>query len=442
MIQIINLKYLEKPEIKYKNGSSSNKYQILSLLPYEKPVFYDFVVIDLTAGSNLKKQMITDFFDARNDPFPLHSNQTGHFSDFYVNQINFTFIESKEDDLPDLINNYANKIIIVIHKGKIEDHNYYKSKINAIINNSRIQFIDYSHLKGNSYQKYNIWVQLIAKCDGTPWIVDNSSQQFIDNDTLIIGISFSTLNNELTYGVAHFLDANNMVQEIILQKIKRDLSKRYLYLNTDEFSEIMRQGLNWFKTKHNDFGMENKAVKIFIYKSTPLHAEEKKSIEQMRNNPEHLGYDNIEFSHVHIKSENFGIPRIYDTSNYGTAFQYMPKQGVCLEIIPDNLSQNGFGFRGDIILGTTGMYSQGFGKFGGTKGTPKPLFMAVHSSLKDPIESIENQVMAMTNMDWEFTGANYRNPFILKYTNRVANLLHYMQDVTNIKPIIDIRDLM
>jgi hypothetical protein len=419
-----------------------------SLIPYEQPILNDFAVISLK-DHNIRTGIddIQNFFSITNKNFPFNGTPANNFEYFFPKKLNFTYEDINEDDLPDYIKNYQGKIILVIHgekndhvihDSKVNDKIYYDTKINAIINNSRIQFIDYKHLISNdNYQKYNIMVQLTAKCNGTPWIVDNSNVQFTDNDTLIVGITFSKLNNKLTYGVAHFMDANNMVQEIILQRISRDVEEKYLYLNYNELSTILKNGVNWFNKTLNP---ERNNLKIFIYKSTPLHETELKAINNIIDNSKILGYDSIDITHIHLKSDNFGIPRIYDTNNIGTAYQYMASQGTCIEIIPGNLNHKNFDFRGDIIVSTTGMYKKTYG-YGGTFGTPKPLFVAVHSSTDNPIKTIENQIMAMTNMDWEFTGSNYRKPFIMKYATRMAKLLNY-NDFSGVRDTLDIRDLL
>ena len=50
--------------------------------------------------------------------------------------------------------------------------------------------------------------------------------------------------------------------------------------------------------------------------------------------------------------------------------------------------------------------------------------------------------MALTEMDWEYTGQTYREPFIIKYARRMGTLLLYLQNQSNFKSNIDIRDIM
>ena len=119
----------------------------------------------------------------------------------------------------------------------------------------------------------------------------------------------------------------------------------------------------------------------------------------------------------------------------------MNRQGTCAGIIPEGNSIPGFRFRGDLIVGTVGVTSRGYTP-GNIYGTPRPLFLAIHSTIVDPFERIKNQVMALTQMDWEYTGENYRGLFIIKYARRMAKILFYDQDQNSLRKYIDIRDLM
>ncbi|MFG1391171.1 hypothetical protein [Acidiplasma aeolicum] len=457
----------DKPMLKFKSGDYKSKYALMGLYPYEIPNKTNFVVISLQDNGISLNNEVSKFLTVDNRSFPFNSTSIDKFDDFFNSKLNFTYDDYKENDLKSVASKYPNSIILIIHggmgdspnNGRVSDEIYYLSKINAITNSSRIQYISHDHLiKYNNYIKFNLWTQLIAKCDGTPWIIDNSTLQFIDNDTIILGIAFSIVNGTIMYGVTHFIDINNMNQEVTLKYIGRPAGRGSLYLKSEELINILRQGneiLSSHKNRdlghyrNNSYSRDNqikgeRRLKLFIYKTTPLHPEEKNAIESIIKNPKILNYDFIDVTHIHIKSPNYGIPRLFDPDNTGTNFQYMNKQGTSIGIIPDNNTNiPGFQFRGELIIGTTGTFKRGNG-IGGTKGTPKPLFLSIHSTLADPFNIIKNQVMALTEMDWEYTGESYREPFIIKYARRMGTLLSYLQNPnqSNFKSNIDIRDIM
>ncbi len=458
--------FSDKPMLKFRDGDYKHKYALMSLYPYEMPNKTNFVVLSLQDhGISLNNNEIDNFLTVDNKSFPFNSTLINKFNDFFNSKLNFTYATCKEIELKSIASKYPNSIILIIHggngvgpnNGRVSDEIYYLSKINAITNSSRIQYISYDHLiKYNNYVKFNLWTQLIAKCDGTPWIIDNSTIQFVDNDTIILGIAFSIVNGTIMYGVTHFIDINNMNQEVTLNYIGRPAGRGSLYLKNEELINILQQGneiLSSHKNRdlgpygNNSYSGDNqikrkRRLKLFIYKTTPLHPEEKKAIESIIDNPKMLNYDFIDVTHIHIKSPDYGIPRLFDPGNTGTYYQYMSQQGTSISIIPDNnTNMPGFGFRGELIIGTTGTFTRG-NRIAGVNGTPKPLFLSIHSTIADPFNIIKNQVMALTEMDWEYTGQTYREPFIIKYARRMGTLLLYLQNQSNFKSNIDIRDIM
>ena len=457
-----------KPMLKFRDGNFNSKYALMRLYPYEMPNKINFVVLSLQDhGISLDNNKIDKFLTVDNKSFPFNSTLINKFDDFFNSKLNFTYVTGKEIELKSVASKYSNSIILIIHggigaspnNGQVSDEIYYLSKINAITNSSRIQYISYDHRqKYNNYVKFNLWTQLIAKCDGTPWIIDNSTLQFVDNDTIILGIAFSIVNGTIMYGITHFIDINNMNQEVTLNYIGRPAGRGSLYLKNEELLNILKQG-NEILSSHkkrdqepygnNSYSRNNqnngeRRLKLFIYKTTPLHPEERKAIESIIENPQMLNYDRIDVTHIHIKSANYGIPRLFDPDNTGTSFQYMNQQGTSISIIPDNNTKMlGFQFQGELIIGTTGTFTRG-SSIAGVKGTPKPLFLSIHSTIADPFNIIKNQIMALTEMDWEYTGENYREPFIIKYARRMGTLLSYLPNSTqsNFKSNIDIRDIM
>ena len=443
----------KKPLLKFKNGNFNSKYGLLSLYPYEPPNYTNFVVVSLhDHGVSINHNEIDNFLAVNDKSFPFNTS-INNFSDMFNSKLNFAYDACNEIELEKIASKYQNSIILIIHggngvssnNGRVTNKTYYLSKINAISNGSRIQYISCDHLKQcNNFIKFNLWTQLIAKCNGTPWIIDNSTLGFIDNnDTIIVGIAFSIVNGTITYGITHFLDIYNMSQEVTVNYIGRPTGRGSLYLKGEELIKILKQGterLSLHKNLKGKPSRDNSKLKLFIYKTTPLHPEEKKAIESIIENPDILNYNFIDVTHIHIKSANYGIPRLFDPDNIGTFFQYMTKQGTSIEISPDSINVSGFQFRGDLIIGTTGTFVKNNNS--GTIGTPRPLFLSVHSTIANHFNIIQNQVMALTEMDWEYTGKNYREPFIIKYARRMSVLLQYLPDKGNFKSNIDIRDIM
>ena len=445
-----------KPNLKFRDGNSKSKYDMLNFHPYEKPTRTQFVVVSLEDHNvSVKQEEINNFFTANNNAFPFRNTLIKKFDNFFESNLNYIYINCKENDLINIASIYPNSIILVIHRGRsygsnnrfIKDKIYYHSKINAITNGSRIQYISYNNLKSdNNYKKFNLWTSLIAKCDGTPWIIDNSTLQFIDNDTIILGIAFSIVNKKLRYGVAHFMDINNMNEEVILNNIG-EFSERKLdfpYLNKDELIKILKRGIGLLNSKNPSMEIKgNKKLKLFIYKTTPLHPDEEKAIKTIVENPNILNYDCIDITHIHIKSFNYGIPRLFDLSNTENSYPYMNRQGTSIGIILDNTKTSGFQLRGELIIGTTGTFKNEYNNsVVGIKGSPKPIFLSIHSTIVDPFKMIKNQVMALTEMDLEYTGENYREPFMIKYAHRLSILLSYIQIENNFRSNINIRDIM
>jgi len=453
--------FLNRPQLKFQHGHSDRKYSLLTLSPYEPPRSNRFLVAFLKDhGVPQDEKKVDGLLTASKNTFPFTGSSFTRFEDFFTSRLIFDYVSCKEDELRTIASDNSYPIILLIHghsnigpnNGLVGDEVYYRSKMDAIKNRSRIQYISYDHLlKDNPFVKFNIWAQLIAKCNGTPWIVDNSAIQFTSNDTIIVGIAFSVVNWTITHGIAHLIDINNMLQKVTLYNIGRRLDHEGLYLKKDEMIDLLRQVVKSLPSNERatfnrnfDNAGDNRNVRrlnLFIYKTTPLHPEENEAINNLINNPGILSYDDIDVTHVHVKSANYGIPRLFDTDNTGTPRQYMNRQGTCAGIIPEGKSIPGFRFRGDLIVGTVGVTSRGYTP-GNIYGTPKPLFLAIHSTIVDPFERIKNQVMALTQMDWEYTGENYRGLFIIKYARRMAKILFYDQDQNSLRKYIDIRDLM
>lgn len=426
----------------------NSPFRILSYGPYELAIKNQILVVkleDQIPKNFNEKDKIENFFNSntwpQSRPFPFNQ-RISRFEEFFKNsKLEVLYSECKSDELTDFISHHSPYTMIILHDQSLNDTIYSNAKIQAIISGTRVQFIDFKHIsKIEPYTIFNIWIQLMSKCEGTPWLLSNNADfPFVNDESLIASISFSTKYENVSYGVAHFLDTYNMKQEIIIEPDERKNANRALELSENELTKIIKRAIKWFKENKNG----RKKLNLFLYKTTPLRPIEKKVIDSFISNPDD-GLEEVSITHIHIKSANFGIPRLYDMENVGYAgFNYMPLQGQCIKLEPNEAEIEGFEFRGEIIISTTGLI-EGLNPRG-PKGTPVPLLLSIFSNKKGILDTIENQAMAMTGMDWEYTGKNYRAPFLTKYSYRLARLISYQKKELPAKmlsKVLDIRDLM
>lgn len=328
------------------------------------------------------------------------------------------------NNLSDEISKCDSDLIFIIHKGEMPGDSYVESKIAAKFSNRRLQFLDLNHIYGGDpFTTLNIFVQSLAKCGGTPWLVENSyPSSFLGKDSLIIGNAFSTLKGKTTYSVSHFLDIMNLRQIMKIQAttLRKD-DFRGLHLTSEEMKMLLQQSIDWYLEENKN----TKNLNLFLYRSTPLHQEEESAINEMIAKgiqKEHT----LNITHLHL-SKNRPLIRLYDSENYGLfkRFQNMGKQGQVIEMTSKETPQGDrLKFIGYIVILTTGLeYNNYNKKYSGPIGTPVPLTLEVHSNGSfDPVY-IENQVMAMTSADWEYMGKQYNEPFILKYAYKLARYL-------------------
>ncbi len=443
---LVDVKYdfIDPPMIKFRDGDAPEQDKMANFGPYAPPKETNVYLV----GINISEEDVRKYWDTVRRP--VENGLKGYIFGGKTLDALFpgsldpvaSMKVSEDQDIIGALKNIAKgSLVVIFHSGMVDQDVYYGAKSKAIENGFRIQFIGKKHFEESdpSYVIFGIWVQLIAKCDGTPWILQNDpNKPFISNDTLIIGLSFTRdLKNNVYYGISHFLDVNNMNQEIVLTAIKPDFAGRSLVYSKDDITKILSNGLDWFNKNHS--GAEVKyAGRIYLYKTTPLHPQERAGIESFidgQNKKEQA----ILFSHIHVKSLSFGTPRIYNLENVGYAnFGYMVKKGEAISIRPKTNAE-GFARRGAVILATTGFYEK-YRKPRGTLGTPMPLFLEIEANFPNALDDVERQAMAMTMLDWEHpVGLEYRNPFIIKYSRRMSKVSRHMQ---NFDKAIDIRDLL
>ena len=137
---------------------------------------------------------------------------------------------------------------------------------------------------------------------------------------------------------------------------------------------------------------------------------------------------------------------MYDRSNDGyiTEYSYMQPRGAYIKIEMEP-NPNSFSMKGELIIGTTGFYLQS-GRPKGTKGTPVPVYAQVTSNVDNILDLVADQVMKLAHLDWEFLFQEYRMPFMLKYSTKLAGFINQFckteEEFNNFPILWDVRDLM
>jgi hypothetical protein len=401
-------------------------YDILTYGPYQKGRINDIQIIPFIKNSfdlNDLNKSIDRLFDLSYlNEFPFNK-KINKFKDLIENYKGYN-IQTKS--LPNLnfYNFYKDTLYIIIYDDLLTQGIRFRVKLSAIKQNAKIQFIHINHLRNfNLYIIFNIWMQLLAKSGGKPWIVDNASN-FFKNNTLLIGISFSKINDKILYGVSHFVDLHNLDQVIEVSQITRTDEFRGIMLRKNEMLDVLKKGVDWFHNKNP----HAKDVNIYIYKTSPLHFQEADAINAFISEKENYGFSDISLSHIHVKSKNFGIPRMFDIENLDTSYRYMNRMGQCIKIKYDaSINNTVFRDQTEFAIATTGYISFNNKNKRGTLGTPKPLFLHVSSTNNDMGEYVKKHVMAMKAMDWESPNIQNSGLFILKYSGRMAKMLSYLK---------------
>ena len=205
---------------------------------------------------------------------------------------------------------------------------------------------------------------------------------------------------------------------------------------------MINQAIAWYRAKaHN-----SDSLHIFLYETAPIRKDNTNYISHLILDPSKVNLKEFSFTHIHIKSSSYGVPRMYDLSNvgYSPEYTYMQKRGtyIKVEIQSDPTS---FSMKGELIIGTTGFFLNN-GNPKGTKGTPLPVYAQVTSNNISVLDLVADQVMKLAHLDWEFLFYEYRTPYMLKYSTKLASFLNQSckteEDFNNFPPLWDVRDLM
>jgi hypothetical protein len=108
---------------------------------------------------------------------------------------------------------------------------------------------------------------------------------------------------------------------------------------------------------------------------------------------------------------------------------------------------NGDYLHSEIIITATGKYkkpstsnvSKSEEKY--MLGTPRPINLSVYSSFDVNPIGIAELALSQIKADWEHPDIRSRRIAVLKYANRMAKLVHYINSLGSI-PSIDVRDVL
>ncbi len=441
--------------------STKEPIQILEQGLYKPPVYKTIVVKFLRDYKEEIKKRIETFFSPEDQLFKnrkikkfelLSKEQPIEVK--YDNRP-YPTLKTLEDDLGFCSD--SKEIYLIVHSDNLNETDYYKFKAAALNSKCRTQFFNIEHVpylaSGNSaYTIFNAWVQLAAKMDGVPWIVNTAGTNYkpIDSTTLIMGIAFSAMKEGVVYGVANFIDYSGIAQQLKIFKIEREYNERSLYLTDDEMKYAISEAVKWFvERKRWNYAGDLSTIKLFIYKTTPLYQTEEEAINDILSKPTILSQSvkEIKIAHIHMKSEKFGIPRMYNLLNK----EYYVKKGYYTTIYPESQikapldeTANRIKYKGEVIFFPTGLLETGKT----TLGTPKPLFMSVHSNFGIALNTVIQQIPLLNLIDWE-AGINVyraREPSVIKYARRMAKITNYTLNddkySLNDSAIYDVRDIM
>jgi len=318
-------------------------------------------------------------------------------------------------------------LYVIIHPQEMRPDEYWNIKLQGFKTGSRTQFINSSHVVSfNPFTIFSLWVQMLAKCNGTPWKVDLPYYgESLGMNSLIIGISFSKdSDGKYNFGIVHYLDLLNQIQIIEALPLRKK-DPENLVLDKDEMSKIIENGINWHEknsTSHNTEGLD-----IYIYKTTQLYRPEEEALLEFI--PKNESVKNI--THVHVKQSG-PVARIYNSENQ----LYYNDIGQYLIISSLNSSDGTFSYRGKLIIGLSGRDKNGRVPL----GTPVPKSLNIHSTRSDALKLVADQLMIMKTIDWGTTNIRSSKIPILKYSRRVAEASSYI-DMKSIQKL-DIRDLI
>jgi len=422
----INTLQLPKLIVRDKYRIDYPPYDIVRHGPQEKGKIYRIKILvpnDVSVFGDAINRLL-------NDPpngYPFSKNPDLKFNDWIGHPLSLESLPIK--DLSEAIDSIEEKevLYVILHTDNLRKDEYWNIKLQGFKTGSRTQFINIRHVVSfDPFTIFNLWVQMLAKCNGTPWKVDLPYHgESLGINSLIIGISFSKdSDGKYNFGIVHYLDLLNQIQIIEALPLRKK-DPENLVLDKDEISKIIENGIKWHEKNSGRYNTEG--LDIYIYKTTQLYRPEEEALLEFI--PKNKSVKNI--THVHVKQSG-PVARIYNLENQS----YYSNIGQYLIISSFNSSDGTFSYRGKLIIGLSGRDKNGKVPL----GTPVPKSLNIYSTKSDALKLVANQLMIMKTIDWGTTNIRSSKIPILKYSRRVAEASSYI-DLKSI-PKLDIRDLI
>jgi len=291
---------------------------------------------------------------------------------------------------------------------------------------------DYEDAKGcpgfNAYLLNN-YVQLYAKAGGTPWVASDEDSKML-NQTIVIGLAASRLGNTgyvagISYAIAYMgKEIRSFVYSEVFEERELDLEflkTKGLYIPANVIKRILSNMKNAVK----GFNIN----RYIIFQTTIIHPDEVKGISEALKDETWLL--------VHVKSHGFP-KRVYDlnSDDYGS------RRGVC--IVDEESTSNNAGIKA-LLLTTgvikvrerdrkTGELVEKEKRLYKKSTTPRPLELELlhkpkASTAIDSRTSIGlilyvcRLVLLLNKLDWEAYTTWPKSPFVVKYAERIAEIL-------------------
>ncbi|BFH73276.1 hypothetical protein SJAV_12200 [Sulfurisphaera javensis] len=296
-------------------------------------------------------------------------------------------------------------------------------KVYAKIEGVRLQFIKLSTLRKIFHKMYkyaiplNLAIQFLAKSgDGTPWIPDQEvykeiSKEYGISNGLVIGISFARPHEKIVYGVGFFSTFNNYYQKFELEEFELEESlntSEGLYVPKDKMADLLEKGLRWYReVVHSDPPL------VIIYKTSPLHKEEKEAIKDV------LGNTRWVFIHAQYTTSE----RLFDTSKEDF---YVERGTVWVQRRNKWKPESDDFYHSKVTIAATGYIKPvilGKVPYIPPLGTPKPIRLNIFTNIDINPEAVAKVTLLQIKADWEHLNIKSRKIAVLKYSNRFARLL-------------------
>ena len=455
---------LEEPLLRFGNGNSIYQDDLFKKTPYmgANAVIGVYLVEDMQGVSEVKKcayeVFVKNYFEGNGAEFPFSpwKNITFTMNRRFRSKISFSFnkVSSPADFPTTTVEEMAKKIknepvdlLIFICSSKYINDIHDEFKILAHFNNKRVQFISSETIVSKLNSNFNsekrefiqgLAIQILAKCGGIPWKLDKDDVRYkLKPGSLVIGLGYKKPEKDLIVrGAAHFFDQENSVEKFVSKSFEiAEQDMKSLYFPTEVLKQIIQEATEWYKSQSN-----RKTKALYILKNSRLNPREMEAFRM----------SGLNWTHIFLKFGGTKL-RLYDTSNKISGKEFMVERGIALVSNPSIEKINDQELnRVDAVITTTGVYTKRYANGSdyslGTLGTPRPLEIEIHSNFDDNAEDVVKLILALTKIDWENMDLEYREPTVIKYAGRMADLSYC---AANMKPPVsleninfDVRDLM